>query len=264
MTSTPSNINDLGFDVCLVTDWDQVRDGSIRLATPFQYPNGSQIDLFLKANGNGNGSGDVLLSDKGQTMAYLLDLHVKPWTSQKRKQTLADICSTLGVEQDGGAFFIRLKQEKIKEVPDAMLRLAQTCIRVADIAYTQRLRAPATLTEDFEEFIVGLDRPYKPGVKIPGQFGTEVEFNFLVEGQRMRSLVQILSTANQSAAHILSVDAFARWSDIAPVRHQYQCLSVYDTSNDVFREDDLKRLQVVSDIVGFPAESERLNLSLAA
>jgi hypothetical protein len=262
MTPDSTNIRSIISDVCLITACDQVRDGSLRLATPFFYPDGSHIDVFLKLGGS-----DELffeLSDKGQTMAYLLDLHVKPWTSQKRKQTLADICATLGVKQEGGAFLIQIKQSEMKDLPDAMLRLAQVCIRVADLAYTQRLRSTVALTEDFEEFIVGLDRPYQPGVKIPGQFGKEVEFNFLVEGQRMRSLVQILSTANQSAAHILSVDAFARWSDIAPVRHQYQCLSVYDTSNDVFREDDLKRLQVVSDIVGFPAESDRLNLSLAA
>jgi hypothetical protein len=262
MTPDCSNIRSIISDVCLITACDQVRDGSLRLATPFRYPDGSQIDVFLKA------SGDLFegfeLSDKGQTTAYLLDLHVKPWTSQKRKQTLADICATLGVEQDGGAFLIKLRKEEMKDLPDAMLRLAQVCIRVADLAYTQRLRSPAALTEDFEEFIVTLDRPYQTGVKIPGQYGKEVPFDFLIEGQRMRSLVQILSTANRFAAHTLSNEAFAHWYDITPSRNEYQCLTVYDTSNDVFREEDLKRLESVSNIVGFPAESDRLNLSLAA
>lgn len=262
MTPDCSNIRSLITDVCLITACDQVRDGSLRLATPFRYPDGSQIDVFLKA------AGDLFegfeLSDKGQTTAYLLDLHVKPWTSQKRKQTLADICATLGVEQDGGAFRVRLGKEEIKDLPDAMLRLAQVCIRVADLAYTQRLRPPAALTEDFEEFIVALDRPYQSGVKIPGQYGKEVPFDFLVEGRRVRSLVQILTTANRFAAHTLSNEAFARWYDITPSRNDYQCLTVYDSGNDVFREEDLKRLESVSSIVGFPAESDRLNLSLAA
>ncbi len=100
-------------------------------------------------------------------------------------------------------------------------------------------------------------------MKVSGQFGKEVEFDFSVEGQRMHSLVQILSTANRMAAHNLSLEAFARWSDISPVWSPYQCLSVYDTTNDVFREEDLKRLEAVSAVVGFPAESARLNLSLA-
>lgn len=262
MTPDSTNIRSIISDVCLITACDQVRDGSLRLATPFFYPDGSHIDVFLKLGG-----GDELffeLSDKGQTMAYLLDLHVKPWTSQKRKQTLADICATLGVKQEGGAFFIQIKQSEMKDLPDAMLRLAQVCIRVADLAYTQRLRSTVALTEDFEEFIVGLDRPYQPGVKIPGEFGNEVAFDFLVEGRSMHSLVQILSTANQSAAHTLSNEAFTHWYDITPVRSQYQCLTVFDTRNNVFRDEDLKRLRSVSDVVGFPAETSRLNLALVA
>jgi hypothetical protein len=256
------NIEDFITNTCLVQAHDTVRDGSFRLATPFRYPDGSHIDVFLKSNA------DLFegfeLSDKGQTMAYLLDLHVKPWTSQKRKQTLADICDTLGVEQSGGAFRISLKKEQMKDLPDAIIRLGQVCIRVADLAYTQRLRSPTALTEDFEEYLVGIDRPYKTGVMVPGQFGKDVEFNFLVQGQRTSSLVQILSTPNRFAAHNLSVEAFARWSDIAPERPKFQCLSVFDTTNDVFREEDLKRLESVSEVVGFPAESDRLNLSLAA
>jgi len=168
------------------------------------------------------------------------------------------------VEQEGGAFRIRLSKAGLKDLPGAIIRLSQVCIRVADLAYTQRLRSPAALTEDFEEFLVGLDRPYETGVLVPGQWGKDVEFNFCVQGQRTRSLVQILSTANRVAAHSLSVEAFARWSDIAPTRSNFQCLSVFDSTNDVFREEDLKRLAAVSEIISFPAESDRLNLSLAA
>jgi len=256
------NIEDLITGTCLVQAHDRVRDGSFRLATPFRYPDGSHIDVFLKRKN------DLFegfeLSDKGQTMACLLDLHVRPWTSRKRKQTLADICATLGVEQEGGVFRISLTKESMKDLPDAILRLGQACIRVADLAYTQRLRTPSALAEDFEEFVVGLDRPYQTAVKVPGQFGKDVEFDFLIQGHRMRSLVQILSTANRFAAHNLSVETFARWSEITPVRWQYQCLSVYDTTNDVFREEDLKRLEVVSEILGFPAGSDRLHLSRAA
>ena len=255
------NIEELITKACLVEAYDTVRDGSFRMATPFRYPDGSHIDVFLKDSGTLFDGFE--LSDKGQTVAYLLDLHVKPWTSQKRKQTMSDICATLGVEQEGGVFRIRLPKEEMNDLPDAILRLGQACIRIADLSYTQRLRAPVALSEDFEEFVSGLDRPYQTGVKVSGQFGKEVEFDFSVEGHRMRSLVQILSTANRMAAHNLSLEAFARWSDISPVRSQYQCLSVYDTTNDVFREEDLKRLEAVSDVVGFPAESARLNLSLA-
>jgi hypothetical protein len=262
MTPDCFNIRSIIPDVCLITACDVVRDGSLRLATPLFYPDGSHIDVFLNVTGSDEPAFE--LSDKGQTMAYLLDLHVKPWTSQKRKQTLADICSTLGVKQEGGAFQIQIKQNQMKDLSDAILRLAQVCIRVADLAYTQRLRSPAALTEDFEEFIISLDRPYQSNVNIVGEFGNFVDFDFLVEGRSMQSLVQILSTANQSAAHTLSNEAFTHWYDITPVRPQYQCLTVFDTRNNVFRDEDLRRLRTVSDVVGFPAETNRLNVALLA
>ena len=173
------NIADFITSACLVEDYDTVRDGSFRLATPFRYPDGSHIDVFLKDGGTVFDGFE--LSDKGQTVAYL-DLHVNPWSSQRCKQTMSGICTTLGVEQEGGVFRIRLPKEEMNDLPDAILRLGQACIRIADLSYTQRLRAPVALSEDFEEFVSGLDRPYQTGVKVSGQFGKEVEFDFSVEG----------------------------------------------------------------------------------
>lgn len=122
------NIEDFITGAYLVEDYDTVRDGSFRLATPFRYPDGSHIDVFLKAGGTGFDGFE--LSDKGQTVAYLLDLHVNPWSSQRCKQGVSDICTTLGVEQEGGVFRIRLSTGKMNDLPDAILRLGQACVRI--------------------------------------------------------------------------------------------------------------------------------------
>ena len=125
------NIEELITNACLVEAYDTVRDGSFRLATPFRYPDGSHIDVFLE-DGGADFDG-FELSDKGQTVAYLLDLHVKPWTSQERKQTVADTCTTLGVEQEGGVFCIRLPTGELNDLPDAIRRLGQACVRISDL-----------------------------------------------------------------------------------------------------------------------------------
>ena len=246
----------------LISDCDIVRDGSVRMATPFQYPDGSLIDLFAKPTGELFDA--VELSDKGQTAAYLLDLHVKPWTTKKRKQMVADICQSRGVTQDGGQFFMRVQAAKLADLPMEMVRLAQACIRVSDIAFTQRLRSPVEFQEDFVEFIASIDRPYETGVKLEGQFGRQVEFEFLVQGDKSRSLVQTLSTSNQYAAHGLTNEVFRRWYDIVHQRPHYQCVTIYDSNNNVFRDDDLARMGTVSEVIGFPVEHDRLKLALAA
>lgn len=246
----------------LISDCDIVGDHSVRMATPFQYPDGSLIDLFAKPTGEL--FDEVELSDKGQTTAYLLDLHVKLWTTKKRKQMVSDICHSLGVKQDGGQFLMRVPEARLAELPMEMVRLAQACIRVTDIAFTQRFRSPVEFQEEFEEFVDSLDRPYEASVKLEGQFGKQVEFDFLVHGEKANSLVQTLSTSNQYAAHGLTNEVFRRWYDIAHQRALFQCVTIYDTNNNVFRDDDLARMATVSEVIGFPAEHDRLKLALAS
>ena len=262
MSVTCDNVQNLVSGFSLVEKCDVVKNGMLRLATPFQYPNGEKIDLFL-------GRQDHLfekwiLTDLGQTTAYLLDLHIKPWTTKRRKQLVSDICSTLDVQSEGGQFQIVLSEQQLPEVSEAMVRLAQTCIRVSDLALTQRLRASGIFREDFEEFLDAVDVPYESPIILPGQFGKQVEIDFRVQGQRVSSLVQTLSTANPVASHQMSTEAFRRWYDLANQRNQHQFVSVYDTSTDSFRDDDLARLASVSTLIGYPAEQEQLKATLAA
>lgn len=250
----------------LITACDVVRDGSLRLSTPFQYPDGTYIDVFV-AQPPLQGElypPAIVISDKGRTVANLLDVHVKPWTTQKRKQLVADICASLDVAQNGGEFLVRVQPASIGEFPQAVVRLAQACIRVSDIAFTQRSRSPGIFQEEVEEFISSIDLPYSPEFRVIGRFGNEIEFPFMVEGRKVRSLLQTLSTSNQSAAHTLANEVYIRWDDVPQERQRFQFITLYDTNNDVIREVDFARLKTVSDVIGFPAESQRLKEALAA
>lgn len=257
-----SNIREVAGSLPLIEACDTVRDGSLRLATPFRYADGSNIDVFLESGG------ELLpthrLTDKGQTVAYLLDLHLKPWTTRKRRQLVQDICAGLGVEQNGGAFSILVKEGDLRSLPSDIARLAQACIRVSDLVFAQRLRTPVIFKEEFEEHLVDIDRPYESDIVLSGDFGKEVAFDFLVQGLRQKSLIQTISTANQTASHTICNEVFTRWYDITNQRPNYQCLTVYDSTNDVFRDSDLARLGSLSDVVAYPAEADKLKLALAA
>src|SRR5580658_6820157 len=93
------NLKEYATQLSLVTACDVIKSGLLRLSTPFRYPDGSQIDLFLGP------TGEVFdryrISDLGQTAAYLLDLQLKPWATQKRKLIVEDVCRALAVERDG-------------------------------------------------------------------------------------------------------------------------------------------------------------------
>lgn len=244
----------------LVKGCDVIRNGMVRLATPFQYPNGAGIDLFVGSTPDMFNK--WVLTDLGQTTGWLLDLNLKLWTTEKRKQLVSDICRGLEVTQEGGQFQLVLSD--LKQLPGAMVRLAQACLRVADLAFTQRLRVASAFNEDFEEFLDLADASYESGFPLQGQFGKMVKVDFRVKGQRGQSLVQTLSTASSVASHTMSTDAFCKWSDLQPHRGQYQFITIYDTSNDSFRDDDLKRLSSLSLLMGYPAQEQDIKATLAA
>ena len=79
-----ASIQELIKNFSLVKECDVIDNGMTRLATPFQYPEGSNIDIFL-SNTN-TLFPELILTDLGQTTAYLLNLHLKHWTTKKRKQ----------------------------------------------------------------------------------------------------------------------------------------------------------------------------------
>jgi hypothetical protein len=246
----------------LVRECDKIRNGMLRISTPFQYPDGSQVDVFL-------GSEEPLFPDKlvltdlGQTTAYLLDLQVKPWATAKRKQIISDICSRLDVELRGGALTVSLVNAPT-EIPQAIVRLAQACIRIPDVAFTQRFRTASVLNEEFEEFLAQMELDYDGPVRLAGAFENEVEVEFQVRGRHVVSLIQTLSTANSNAAHGLSNEVFRKWYDLKAYTGANQFVTIYDTTNDVFRADDLNRLSTLSTVLGFPAEQQSIRMALAA
>jgi hypothetical protein len=249
--------------LALVVECDVVKSGALRFATPFRYSDGSQVDLFLTEK-------DVLfghkyvLSDFGQTTAYLLDLQIKPWATKRRKQVIADVCRALEVEQADGQLQIRLRDSDLADLSEAVVRLAQACIRVADLTLTQRLGAPSVFREELEEFLADENLEYEESITLVGRFEKDVPVDFRVYGRHVKSLVLTLSTANTAAAHGLGNEVFRRWYDLEPYRPDHQAVTVWDTRNDVFHDDDLARLRDVSIVFGFPAETDRLRPALAA
>ncbi len=246
----------------LVEACDVVRNGMLRLSTPFRYPDGSAIDLFLSPQPDT--AGTLTLTDLGHTTAYLLDLGIKPSSTKKRQLQWQDICQSLGVTRDGGELKIHVESARAPEIATLIVRLAQACLRTADMALTQRLPVADTFGETFEEFVAETDLRYEAAVEVIGRYQKPVPIDYRVRGQATTSLVQTLSTGNTAAAHGLCNEIFRRWYDLAPERPRHAFVTVYDTTNDAVRDDDLLRLSELSLVMGYPAQARQLADVLAA
>lgn len=118
--------------------------------------------------------------------------------------------------------------------------------------------------DEFEEFLAQIELDYDGPLSLTGPFDNQVEVDFRVRGRHVVSLIQTLSTANSNAAHGLSNEVFRKWYDLKASQVDHQLLTIYDTTDDVFRRDDLNRLGTLSTVLGFPADQESIRTALAA
>jgi hypothetical protein len=239
--------------ISLVAECDTISDGILRIATEFRYPDGSHVDVFLDQS-----SSPYILSDLGETAAYLREVGIKPWASRKRRNIVADVCRRLRINQNDGQLQIEFPGMDQDAFADAVLRLGQACIRISDLSLAVRHRSPSDFKDQVQDFIDSHQFQYEVDHKLLGSKGNEVRIDFKIDGPRPHSasLVQTLSAADSNTARHQAEDAFARWYDINEQRNGNSFLTVYDSSSDAFREPDLRRLQDFSQLIRFPAQQQ--------
>jgi hypothetical protein len=260
-------------DFSLVKQCDTLPDGTLRIATPFQYPNGSFIDVFLQEvkalpAENQNFFCGHMLSDCGQTATYLLDLHIKPWTTKRKKLILQDICAATGVQDNSGELQILIETDRLDTIAPAMVMLAQACIRITDLSHMQRFPVVPTFRDEVEEFIDQASVGYEADQPVKTIYGKDIYVDFVVRGRQKSFFVKTISTNIPDVAHRQLVEVFAKWHDLQNHRDkdkQQFVTVVEDKPLSRYQPSDLKRLEDVSDaVVYFPSEQDRFRETLAA
>lgn len=250
----------------LVIQCDQTKTGALRIATPFQYPNGEHIDLFIESEPSL--LKEIRLSDHGHTIAYLVDAGVKPWSTKRRNALVDEICRSLDVIRAGDQFLVRVPDGATNKIPDAIARLAQACIRTCDIIFTARSSTATAFKENFEEFLVDSEIPYEPDVELVGGLGENniVPVDFRVIGKTVQSLVLLVSGSNPASVTSGAINTFKKFFDLEQggLRRSNQFLAILDSESPAIDPVAMTRLGKLSEIAPFPAASDDVRAMLAA
>jgi hypothetical protein len=257
MTLTCDNLVELVKPLPLVQQCDVIKSGALRISTPFRYPNGSKIDVFLQPND----SGHHVLSDGGQTTDYVSDMQFNLWSSKKRRTLIDDICAPLGVTHEDESFEIVLPPDEMSDLSHAIVRLAQACIRATDLIYTQRAPGVGSFQDEIEDFFSIKHISYEPDVVLPGDAGKQVKIDFKVKGERLDSLVQTLS--GRTSLHAQANEKLSRWIDLELHKNINQFITVVDQAAGV-QPADLKRLEKFSQVFSYPADQEQFYETVSA
>ena len=213
-----------------------------RVRTPFLYPDGDNIDLFCKSEG------DIMtVTDLAETTRWLRMQTMSPRRSLKQNQLIKDVSLTHGVEFYRGMLQARCRPgDALAEV---VTRIAQAALRVSDLWFTFRTRAVETITDEVADYLTEQELPFDRFEKLAGRSGRSWTVDFHVRAIERSSLVYVLSTGNRSAARRISEHVLAAWYDLKQFAVGLEALhfvSLFDDTADVWADEDFRLVEELS------------------
>ncbi len=227
-----------------------------RIRTPFLYPDGDVIDLFLKEEGDYN-----ILTDMGETIRWLGMQTTKKGRTPKQNQLVTDICLNQDVQFNYGTLSIKLKP--YDDLAVAVMRLAQAALNVSDLWFTFRYRATETVVDEVEDFLKEREILFERDFPLRGRSGRNWKLDFHTIISQRDSLIFVLSTGNHTTADKLTETAFTTWADLSHLRSSYEFISLFDDTLDIWTPENFRLVENVSNIVHWSRPNELIEKLVA-
>jgi hypothetical protein len=227
-----------------------VKGDYVRVRTPYLYPDGDCIDLFIKSSGPGIST----VTDLGETVRWLNSNTLSVKRSPKQAGLISDISQTHGVEFFRG--MLKARSSEPANLADAVTRVSQAALRVSDLIFTSRLRAVESVTDEVADFLQELSLPFERNKRLIGRSGKFWKIDFQVSTSSHGSLIAVLSSGSRSAAQQLTKNAVVTWYDLSQYKTSPEPLtfiSLIDDSADVWSDEDFNLVESISEVATWSA-----------
>ena len=227
-------------------------NGLTRIRTPYLYPDGDVIDVFMTNEGF-----PATLTDFGDTLGWLWTQTVANRRTSRQQRIIKDVCLTHGVELSRGRLMVRVKSPR--DLAEGVSRLSQAALRVSDLWFTFRSQTGVSINEEVEEFLVGLDVGFERGERLIGRSGRTWRVDFHTRTAERSALVNVLSTGSKPSARKLAEHTLATWHDLSNYRLGREALrfiSLFDDELDVWTPEDLGLVEDVSEVAYWSRKEE--------
>lgn len=234
-------------------------NGYTRIRTPYLYPDGDIIDLFLEENG-----GYTTLTDLGEALGWLRMQTVAMHKTSRQRQLIEDIRLTHGVELYRGMLVVRVRGPG--ELANAVTRLSQAVLRVTDLWFTFRGRTSASVNDDVEEFLVRQDIRFERGERLVGRSGSLWRVDFYTRTPERSALVNVLSTGSRATARRMAEHTVATWHDLSNLKFGPESLrfvSLFDDELDVWTPEIFGLVEDLSDVAYWSRKDEFAELLMS-
>lgn len=224
----------------------------LRIRTPYLYPDGDNIDLFCKTDGD-----VITVTDLAETARWLRMQSVSPRRSPKQRQLIEDICLTHGVEFYRGMLLARCRPGD--SLAMVVTRVAQATLRVSDLWFTFRTRAIESIADEVADYLTEHQLSFVRSEKLAGRSGRSWIVDFHVRVPAHSSLVYVLSTGNRSAARSVAEHVLAAWYDLnhlAVGPEALRFVSLFDDTADVWAGEDFRLVEELSTVTRWSRPDE--------
>ena len=217
-------------------------DEGVRVRTPLMYPDGGIVDVFVLKRGD-----FYQITDFGETLGWLRMQSVSKRRSKKQNLMVEDVCHTLGIKLSQGQMMLR--SETNENIGERVLRVAQAAVRVSDLWFTLRTRAVETMADEVNEWLSERKIPFERDVRKRGRSGREWNIDYRTRVNEKTSLVFLLSTGSRATAPRITEHVLASCIDLSHFEPpKPQLVSVFDDTQDIWREEDFKLVEEGSKI----------------
>ncbi len=218
--------------------------GQVRVRTPFLYPDGDVIDVYVVER-----AGRIDVTDFGEALGWLRLQTPATRRTPRQNRLIQDVLLTQGVETFRGQIVARCPKQAL--VPDGVLRVSQAALRIGDLWYTMRVRSVESLSDQVADVLEERRIPFEREVKLPGRSGRIWTVDFQTRTPERSSLVSVLASGSRAAARRVTEHAVAKWHDLSNLRIGPQAVrfvSLFDDASDVWSSEDFKLVEDLSDV----------------
>ena len=223
-----------------------------RIRTPYLYPDGDNVDLFCKIDGD-----TVTVTDLAETTGWLRMQSISLRRSPKQNQLIEDTCVTYGAEFHQGMLQARCRPGD--SLAAVVTRVAQAALRVSDLWFTFHAQSIESITDEVADYLAERELPFERSEKLAGRSGRDWTVDFHVRARERSSLVHVLSTGSRSAARRVTEHVLAAWHDLNHLATGPEALnfvSLFDDTADVWAEEDFLLVEPLSTVTRWSRPDE--------
>ncbi len=241
--------------VTLKQDFDCHAEGEFMvLTTPYSYPDGDTIELFIKSEGD-----KIKISDLGETIRRLALLDLDITKGKSRRALFAHIINSTGVSSKRGALYAVCTPP---EVGERIIDLLDAVRQTSSLVFSLRSYPAKTFRDDVEAFLRA--RRFEPELNysIEGDSGRSWKVHFYLNSRR-NILIKALSATTKGGADYQVLATYAAYNDIKLRYKEMNRVAVLDDTFPVWDAEAQRLIQQITELKVFWSDREQLPLQLA-